>query len=976
MTPPLGGLATVLYPGPPDMKSLAALLPSILVVAFTTATAVATATGMQRATPYPELAPEKRVYTAGVDESFDSLRPLIRELEETSPETYYVVVVESSGSGDQATRRYVDELHARWRKAASRDDSLELDPDRAILVLLAITNRQLSIHAGVALQSKLGLRGDTIDRDIVGPHFIPYARSGEYAAGLAALLPEIDRWIREKEAAKAATARKADERDERRKRFRSTTLPLIVAGGGLALVLAFLALLSLRFARAGRSARARLEAFRTEVVQFLDKLDALKQRQELLPFTDQDYGGSMTGETLDFFEKIETTREALRDEWLVHMDTCREVERMLGEAKWPRTARYREALDRMSAKGSGLDATHEGYERAVERLDRLERAHEETTTVLAEYEERLARLTSQLESIGELGLSTTPYEVGTEACRAALESARGSKTPDPLGALQILADAGEHLTELGRWTERVISIVAAIDDVQDEVKRTREKIGKLRSEGWKLDEEGGNPDPPLARAGERAGAARLALDRGEDEAADEEVQHAAADVERARRIITRQQEARERCATGIPNAREEIAALRGRLPGARADREELERDFADSSWAGVADHVDRTEAILTEIEPILEDADSSSAESVQRYFHAVDRLGHVERRQAEASERLDDLTTRTDELRALREAARKQESELASRRKEAERSLTEHSAVVGPDVAELMASTDALARDLADRIVEPRPDWVRLHEEVAAAEEGYRSVVSEAEEDARLHRALEERLREADRRAGEVERQLASSSADRMPANHRFQEARDVLQKVRARSAVAGSDWGVLLERLADSVRELDAASRLATTDLKLARQIEEAIGDAEHEIRKAASYSRMGSTADVAGARAELGNARDRYSAQDYETALRLAASARRAATDAYDDAVLEARRRVRRRERERRQQEAQARAAAAVVRAALSAGRRRRSTTSRSRSSGSGFSFGSRPSKSWSRPSSSSSSSSWSSGSSQSSW
>ena len=63
------------------------------------------------------------------------------------------------------------------------------------MIVLAIGNRQLSVHAGTELQQKYGLRGQTIDRKLVTPHFTPHARAGNYVAGINALIDKIDAWV-------------------------------------------------------------------------------------------------------------------------------------------------------------------------------------------------------------------------------------------------------------------------------------------------------------------------------------------------------------------------------------------------------------------------------------------------------------------------------------------------------------------------------------------------------------------------------------------------------------------------------------------------------------------------------------------------------------------------------------------------------------------------------------------------------------
>ncbi len=159
----------------------------------------------------------KRIYLSGVpDTGYSRVQRTIAEVERTAPETYYLVVTRSTGSGSWATRDYTDALYQRWRSDA-RSRGLRLDPDRHVLIVLGVENRQLSVHAGVRLQNDLRFTGSTIDREVVQPIFIPYAKAGDFPEGVAALVPGIHRWLRRAEAAQAAQRRRREAEQRRQK---------------------------------------------------------------------------------------------------------------------------------------------------------------------------------------------------------------------------------------------------------------------------------------------------------------------------------------------------------------------------------------------------------------------------------------------------------------------------------------------------------------------------------------------------------------------------------------------------------------------------------------------------------------------------------------------------------------------------------------------------------------------------------------
>ena len=183
---------------------------------------LAATSGLRAQTPMPAFTGE-RVYAAGVPDIYGPLREHIAQLEESSQQTYYVVVVQSSGNGNYATRDYVDALYQKWVEQAARGQQ-SLDPNRSVIVVLALGNRQLAVHPGTLLQSRFGLQGQAIDRQLVQPHFIPHARAGNYAEGLRVLLSEIEQWITRKETAEQREQEAARERAAEVKRHADTTL--------------------------------------------------------------------------------------------------------------------------------------------------------------------------------------------------------------------------------------------------------------------------------------------------------------------------------------------------------------------------------------------------------------------------------------------------------------------------------------------------------------------------------------------------------------------------------------------------------------------------------------------------------------------------------------------------------------------------------------------------------------------------------
>jgi|GEM_PF-3313949 len=161
--------------------------------------------------PIPDFTGD-RIYLSGVRDDFSPLRDDIARLEKASLQTYYVVVVRSTGKGPKATRNYMEKMVDRWESQALKR-GIPLDRKRSVIILVAIENHQIIVLGGEELQERFGFRDPYIERDLIQPHFIPYARSKDYLRGLQMLLSQIDRWIGERDKSLAKRREEAAARE-------------------------------------------------------------------------------------------------------------------------------------------------------------------------------------------------------------------------------------------------------------------------------------------------------------------------------------------------------------------------------------------------------------------------------------------------------------------------------------------------------------------------------------------------------------------------------------------------------------------------------------------------------------------------------------------------------------------------------------------------------------------------------------------
>ena len=140
----------------------------------------------QERTPFPAFS-DKHVYVSGVPDRYQAIESQINQLERSSPQTYYVVVVKKAGSGPKAAIQYAEELFDRWRSEAARSRRA-FNADRSILIVLAVDDSQIAVHPGAVLRNQFGLTPARIERELIRDVFIPFAKKEQYPEGLAALI--------------------------------------------------------------------------------------------------------------------------------------------------------------------------------------------------------------------------------------------------------------------------------------------------------------------------------------------------------------------------------------------------------------------------------------------------------------------------------------------------------------------------------------------------------------------------------------------------------------------------------------------------------------------------------------------------------------------------------------------------------------------------------------------------------------------
>ena len=126
-----------------DLLHVAARAPAVIAGIVLS---IGSGAGEESPTPFPALT-DQRVYVIGVPDRYQGLADQIKRLERSSPQSYYVVVVKSTGRAQNATSRYARELFDDWRSQASRSGR-SFDAERSVIIVTGLENKQVAVHPG------------------------------------------------------------------------------------------------------------------------------------------------------------------------------------------------------------------------------------------------------------------------------------------------------------------------------------------------------------------------------------------------------------------------------------------------------------------------------------------------------------------------------------------------------------------------------------------------------------------------------------------------------------------------------------------------------------------------------------------------------------------------------------------------------------------------------------------------------------
>ncbi len=899
----------------------------------------------QEKTPFPTLS-DKHVYVSGVPDRYSAIEAQINQLERSSPQTYYVVIVKQAGAGSNAAIQYAEDVFSLWRRQAATSGR-SFDADHTILIVLAVDNKKIAVHPGAILRDQFGLTPAKIERDLIRDVFIPYAQKAQFEEGLAALLsgilnqtndaiaarddltarapvkitasgsPKIPAKTSAAEGARtvsagqgAATAPALSVKTrESRIAGRETSghaaaqpAPAVPArsssdwASGLAIVVPIVAAMLLMIAGAlwwgYRRTRSRLgdriKEVRSKAVDVMDHLDVLKERLKLLP-SSPEFREPMAGETLALYQSAKQSSDKLWDGWLLIMDVLDKAQKTAEKSgSMFSKAPLAEAEKMIEEKGSFQEIEKQAQE-IGKTVDRLDGAHGAARAVSEALSAAGPKLSEGLDALARLELPTKPYSGELEARTAAVAQAGAKMVADPLGMQKVLEDLRAKSDGLLERIERVASLCVEARGLKTTVETIRKQVSAHRAQGLKLQESGGNPDQALADGESTQAEILAALREGDPDAGARKLSETQARIQEAQSTIEQVQKARTFCDRDPAARLRETERLRAAMTQAEAYQADLERDFAPSSWSGVARNVEQAQALLATFDRQVQDSASFASSTRQEYLKGARMLEELARQQQIVLRLMSGLGEQLNSLVALRNESRSLIDQLAGRERDAELLVTGNQSVVGDLARESLAKAQQSRQEILLRTARPRPDWPALRQSLAEAIENMSIAQSQAEEDIKNFEQLNSEFEATRRTASRVYALLSSHREDRLAANQHYQAAADSLDRIAMSLQEPRGIAASLLAQVRDAAADLERSETLAREDIRLAAQAQSEINDGAQAIRQAQGYGFAGIGGDISSAESRLMQAQQLLQSQNYEQSIQCAGSATQLARQVY---------------------------------------------------------------------------------------
>jgi len=760
----------------------------------------------------------EHVFVSGVPDTFSDLRAAIDRAKQATGRDYRVLVVGDGPDGDRSAREVLDAILARWnREAPVGSSKTAFDPSQDVLIYVDVNKKRLAMHAPWSLETGSGLDPDTIERELIGKSFRPLAQDGRIDAGLVELVNATERWVKERHD-------KEEARKEAARVFRTRTLPLAVAGIAGLTALGSLLVQRARHERRLREARAKLGAFKSEVVELSDLLDAQQERHRMLPHSDPDFSTPMEGRTRANYEAVQSSLHRYRERWLSLMDVWEKADEAIKSETSMGTSRCDEAIRLLDA-AEARPPLDEVARECRSPLDELEQSHENSRAMASGLETSLGETGKRVEGLAGRGRSTASFRGPLAEVTRALGLARGELEADPLAARARMEEARARL-------DAAISRLDSFEAEDDRRKKAsgqtdelEQRIRAKRAEGWLLTEKGADPSIHVEKARRHLEVATQLLDSGEIDASRKHVEEAERHVAEGAALLENVIAAKSRVEELLPGCIARLEALAGRGQSTQQSLDHLTADYAAASWSEVADNAVKADEGLTRARAMIAEAQAAAQPQRQEYFRALALVEEAIRQEDWVESCHSSVADRRAELDGLRS------------------SLPQKCSQVGQRVAGLGRRLESQRTDRvraneqcreAGRLVEvaqrglaaERPDLPRTGQVIDAADAAATGAEQLAEDDERLARQGYEGIEVADRQL----RQAASWYAEGLKADVRsagkaLEDAKGLFTRQRYEDAIRAATDSQRLSREALAEASAEAERRRRARQMEIQRR-------------------------------------------------------------------------------------------------------------------------------------------------------
>lgn len=889
------------------------------------------------------------IYFNGVDPAaYQNLSTFLNEHNAQSPLKAYIVVAKEIL--DSASNLYIDRLSASWQQQSP--NLAEQD----YLILALGLNSVLELKFAGRLDARYGVSGKNLLDRFWESDWLPYARAGDYAAGLKNLITRVQQFFRTEDTRKAEAAQRAAAAQKAQAYFSQNVLPWFLAGLiALVLVAILLALRQHHLAVRRRVAellaktQERLALAQSHLNDYYEKYKLLFEIDGEVIYKGRTFeryqstsklvnrlqlGVQLLGQQVAKAERLIQSEIFIRWSKLIQAQLALTDEKVVlttDEIKAGKVKLFSSMNFSLETQVRQLmDSLENYFAEAQTALDEIWNAILESGPAVAKAKELNSQVEPQLSTLRDANVAPGQYESKRMASLARLNQAEQLLKTDPLSAREQALQAQGEFQTLHELIAAMLQTEADSRTLDQKLQALRTRIATLHKGAFLLQEEGG-PDPLCDHAADGLKTLRQALTATDAEAAKRVLAELAELLGFIEKKLDQTVEAKEKIPGEAARLRQRTVELRQLAKAVAPALAELNEKFALDSFKTESDNIDEVTAALEQCEKQIALALGKADPSRQEYLGALELLTGVDQAQTQCDALLKAIPEQLKGLKALREQAPALHAQVLQKCEQLAQFAKENAAIVSQQTdAQLGASQNTL-QQLTQCLGEPRPDWPVIVQQLRALSQALDLTTAQALEERAIYQKLTQLAQELQSKLAITKKFLDEHTEDRAEANSDYQKASEFLADIQDGLRQGKSNWTELIKKAIRATELCELALSLAKQDVELYAKAMSELREAEHEIAAGGRDFGQGIHADLQPAREKLNLALSELRAGHYEQALNLADEADRKTAEAATRASAEAQR-LEDELRERRRNAEMARAAITIAGVLLSSGSRGR--------------------------------------------